>query len=399
MEGPSLKQVAVIGAGGKMGGGIALLLLQQMSHYEDFTLYLVDANENALKKTMHYLKEEITRYGEKKIALLRERYQSRQELVSNLEMIEFFVSESLMNVQWGTSLYNLAPCTHIFEAIIEDETAKVELFKKVETIAKSPWYFTNTSSIPIHVLEEKSGIQGRIVGFHFYNPPAIQKLVELIFPQKIDPKLKDFSFELAKKLGKDVVVSKDVAGFIGNGHFLREISYATTLKKLTPKDIYQMNVVTEKFLVRPMGIFRLMDYVGVDVVLKIASVMRQYLKVDLPIPELENIKAFFKYESGQIVQVFDIKSKKYVDIDPAWEKELGTLPPVWVPWKKMTDPTPYLKALMQEKTPGALIAKEYLKHSKTIGENLIQDQVAANFKDVDFVLRNGFYHSYGLEPL
>src|SRR6185295_16568588 len=100
-------------------------------------------------------------------------------------------------------------------------------------IAPKAFVLSNTSSIPIHLLASESGLKDQLIGFHFYNPPAVQKLVELI-PQERAGEVADevadevlaISQELAKKMNKIVVYSRDVAGFIGNGHFSREIALA-----------------------------------------------------------------------------------------------------------------------------------------------------------------------------
>ena len=90
--------------------------------------------------------------------------------------------------------------------------------------------------------------------------------------------------KLAKRLKKIVVHSKDEAGFIGNGHMMREVVFACKKVEELSRDysleesIYLINRVTQDWLVRPMGIFQLMDYVGLDVCQHIGHIMRTYLK-------------------------------------------------------------------------------------------------------------------------
>ncbi len=121
------------------------------------------------------------------------------------------------------------------------------------------------------------------MGFHFYNPPAIQKLVELIVTKASQPEMQEFANNYAKALRKIVVPSNDKAGFIGNGHFMRDALYGINLAKDLAADrplyeaIYMVNKVTQDFLVRPMGIFQLIDYVGIDVVQFIMKVMNPHL--------------------------------------------------------------------------------------------------------------------------
>ena len=166
----------------------------------------------------------------------------------------------------------------IFDAVPEDLDLKLRLLKKTAGKNRTrPWLFTNTSSIPIDELDAKAGLGGRIMGVHFYNPPAVQKLVELIRAKTTKGEVAEFAELFAKNLRKTVVRSRDRAGFIGNGHFMRDLLHAIgeaeRLAGTMPlaEAIYTVNRVSQDFLVRPMGIFQLIDYVGLDVCQRILS--------------------------------------------------------------------------------------------------------------------------------
>jgi len=73
----------------------------------------------------------------------------------------------------------------IFEAVSENRALKVKLLSDIDQNNENkPWFFTNTSSVPIGLIEDEAGLDGRVIGFHFYNPPAVQRLVELIKNRK-----------------------------------------------------------------------------------------------------------------------------------------------------------------------------------------------------------------------
>ena len=118
----------------------------------------------------------------------------------------------------------------------------------------------------INELDKKANLKGRIIGFHFYNPPAIQKLVELIVAENTDADLVNFANLYAKNIGKIIVPSRDIAGFIGNGHFMRDALYAINeVEKLSqslslPEAIFAINRVSQDFQIRPMGMFQLIDF-------------------------------------------------------------------------------------------------------------------------------------------
>ncbi|MGB8657872.1 MAG: 3-hydroxyacyl-CoA dehydrogenase family protein [Candidatus Zixiibacteriota bacterium] len=434
-----LKNVSVIGAAGKMGSGISLLLAQEMARRKllpenkgsTFRLHLIDVNEAALDGLNSYLKTQLVKAGEKSTVMLRELYKDRDDLVENYDVIDAFVDDAMSVVRLETDLDVIKNSHIVFEAVLEDKNLKVDLFKKMERlVAPDTLYFTNTSSIPISVLNQAADLGGRIIGFHFYNPPAVQRLAELIAPESTKPELKEMALELAKRLRKKIVPSNDIAGFIGNGHFLRDGLYAIReAKKMAgeyglPGAIYVMNKVSQDLLVRPMGIFQLIDYVGVDVYQCISETVSGYikgedLKDDLLLQMTQKKvlggqyadgsqkDGFLKYERNRPAGVYDLEKGAYKLFDPnGWsgelDKKLGEYPIGTIPWRSLLmDPkkedklSVYFKNLSASNTLGAGLAKAYLKRSKEIGEFLVKSGVAKSAQDVNDVLLNGFYHLYG----
>ncbi len=434
-----LKNVSVVGAAGKMGSGIALLLAQEMTRQKllpenknsIYRLHLIDINEAALDGLHRYLKAQLVKAAEKTTVMLRELYKDREDLVENYDIIGAFVDDALSVVRLGTDLNAVKNSHMIFEAVVEDKNLKVDLLKKIDQLTDSnTFYFTNTSSIPISVLNGEANLGGRIIGFHFYNPPAVQRLVELISPDSTRPELKEMALELGKRLRKKIVFANDIAGFIGNGHFLRDGLYAIKeAKKMAgeftlPGALYIMNKVSQDLLLRPMGILQLIDYVGVDVYHCISETVASYikgedLKDDLLAQMVERKvlggqyadgsqkDGFLKYEKNRPAGVYDIEEGEYKMFDPnGWsgelDRKLGDYPQGTIPWRKLlTNPkreeklSQYFKNLNASDTLGAKLAKAYLKKSKQIGEFLVETKVASSAQDVNDVLLNGFYHLYG----
>jgi len=258
----------------------------------------------------------------------------------------------------------------------------------------------------------------------------VQRLLEMISPKGTRPELKEMALELAKRLRKKVVPANDIAGFIGNGHFLRDGLYAIKeAKKMAgehtlPGALYIMNKVSQDLLVRPMGILQLIDYVGVDVYQCISETIAGYIKgedlKDELLSQMVNKKVlggqyadgsqkdgFLKYEKGRPAGIYDLEKGEYKMFDPnGWsgelDKKLGAYPQGTTPWRKLLmDPkkeeklTVYFKNLNASDTLGAKLAKAYLKRSKEIGEFLVKTGVAQSAQDVNDVLLNGFYHLYG----
>ena len=432
-----LENVAVLGAAGKMGSGIVLLLAQEMAKLKiqnpdkAYHLYALDVSETALDGLISYIRVQATKAAEKGCVALRELYRGREDLVENYDIIDQFTNDTMAVIRPSLELTTLRNARMVFEAIVEDADMKIKVIKQLDSICSGDTiYFTNTSSIPIHILDEGVGLGGRIIGYHFYNPPAVQKLAELIPAVSTRKDIVDISHEIAARLRKKIIPSNDVAGFIGNGHFMRDILHANTeVERLsdtltTVEAIYAMNKVSQEFLIRPMGIFQLIDYVGIEVCQLIMKVMSKNiaglnLESDLINRMVEKKilggqyadgtqkDGFLKYEKNRPVGVYDLEKGEYVMLDPdGWTQEvdakLGTLPDGWTPWRKLLmdpDKDDKLKNcfnnLKSMNTLGAELAKAYFRRSKAIGESLVKDGVAHHTDDVNGVLTNGFYHLYG----
>lgn len=434
-----LENVTVLGAAGKMGSGILLLTAVEMADLSlkpehrdlQFVLNAVDVSQQALAGLMHYLRTQLRRIAEKKTVQLREWYKDRQDLIENAEIIDQYIFDVISIVRPGTAMEVAHDSTLVFEAVNENIDLKVKLLSGIDqNNPNSPWFFTNTSSIPIHELDKKAGLGGRILGFHFYNPPAVQRLVELIVSDTTRPELREFAFAYAKNLKKKVVPSNDFAGFIGNGHFMRDILHGIAAVEQLVKEegisfveaVFAVNKVSQEFLIRPMGIFQLIDYVGIDVCQFIMKVMNPYLPdEDLHSPLLDRMMelgvkggqnpdgsqkdGFLQYEKGKPAGVYDPEKKEYAAVgqfQAAVDAKIGALPGTAAPWKAIVGAPAkeeklgnYFKELETMDTLGARLARRYAATSRQIGLDLVTRKVANSEEDVNTVLLTGFYHAYG----
>jgi 3-hydroxyacyl-CoA dehydrogenase len=432
-----LRKVSILGAGGKMGSGILLLTAQEMADHsmmpenrgKQFSLTAIDVSEENLKGVKNYLSGQVRKTAEKSIVRLREVYSERRDLIENGEIIDQYITDVMNVVQTSTSVEQAYGSSMVFEAVSENPELKVELLGQIDKHSDGDtWYFTNTSSIPIHSLDEGASLGGRIIGFHFYNPPAVQRLVELIPAKGTKKQVRDFSLEYAKRLRKKVVLSSDVAGFIGNGHFMRDILFAASeVEKLSkgmplPQAILMINRITQDYLIRPMGIFQLTDYVGLDVCRYIMQVMDPHMEeedihcelVDRLVeqgvtggqfPDGSQKNGFLRYEKGGITGVYNPEKKEYVPaaaLNKDCDRALGSLPQAHMPWKSLIrEPgkgeilDKYFSQLVESPTAGAQLAVDFGMNSCNIGKLLVEKKVAASTEDVNTVLLTGFYHAYG----
>lgn len=432
-----LQNVSVLGAAGKMGSGILLLTAVEMADIslkpefqgKPFVLHAIDVSPQALDGLVKYLHSQVIKMAEKKMVQLRHVYAQRADLIENSEIVQEYVRHVMALVRPTTRLESAYDSYLIFEAIKEDPALKAKVLSQIDTHNPwKPWYFTNTSSIPITEVDEASKLGGRIIGFHFYNPPAIQKLVELIKGKQTLADLEEFAKKYAKNLRKTVVPSSDIAGFVGNGHFMRDLIFGMKLAERLSADmpmheaIYIVNRVTQDYLVRPMGIFQLIDYVGADVCQYILSVMNARIQgEDLHSPLLDHYIAagvkggqfsdgsqkngILQYDKGKVTGIFCLKRNDYapyVDFQERCNGKMGEDPAGMPAWKnavrsgdKDTLFTTWFQTVKGAGNMGALLAQEYAIESARNAKKLVSDGVAASTDDVNTVLLTGFFHAYG----
>lgn len=434
-----LQNVSVLGAAGKMGSGILLLTAVEMTDLsllpenkgKSFVLNAIDVSPEGLSGLMRYLRDQVRKIAEKKTVWLRKMYADRDDLIENYDIIDEYIFDVLNVVRPVTTMSAAYSSNLIFEAVSENRALKVKLLSDIDSNNQNnPWYFTNTSSVPIGLIEEEANLTGRVIGFHFYNPPAVQRLVELIKTENTGNNVVEFAHDYAKKLKKIIVPSNDFAGFIGNGHFMRDALHgmkeaqALADEKNIPlyKAIYMINKITQDYLVRPMGIFQLIDYVGIDVVQFILGVMNPFVTDEelhsslLDTMMLQGVKGgqkssgaqkdgFLKYKGSRITSIWDIHKQTYVDIEEfkdECDEMLGELPDSAVAWKsiirnKKKDEllAAFFNDLKVLDALGATIAIKYGLKSKSIGEKLVNDAVADEVDHVNTVMLTGFFHAYG----
>lgn len=429
------KNVTVLGAAGKMGSGILYLTALHLSQLklgsesknETFVINAVDQSHERLNGLLDYTRQLLLKWAEKNIVWLRNAYESRADLIENSEIIQAYVIDAMDLIKPSTKLEVAYDSSLIFEAVLENIELKTKLFTQIkEHNTNDPWFLTNTSSIPIQELNKSAHLSGNIIGCHFYNPPAIQKLIEVIEIENGNKELSKLVYEFGKALGKIMVPANDIAGFIGNGFFMRDLLFALDKIKALKSEfsfaesVLIMDTVTRDFMLRPMGIFQLMDYVGIDVCTFILNVMNSYLDEELHSKLLTKLMdrgvkggqhsngsqkpGFFTYEKGRIVSVYDHNKEAYIpveEIQPKINNYLGTLPENQS-WKglsrnrnKETLIQDFFSKMKTAPNKGCTLALEYMKAMHAIGIKLVSDKVTDAPENVNTVMTTGFHHIYG----
>ena len=155
----------------------------------------------------------------------------------------------------------------VIEAIIEDLEAKKEVFAELDKIMPEDAILaTNTSSMSITVIAEATKRPDRVAGMHFFNPPQIMKLVEVVRGYKTSDETVATLMELARQLGKEPIeVKKDSPGFIVNRIMIPQFIEAIRLAEEGVASLEDIDKAVKLGLNYPMGPFELQDFAGVDI--------------------------------------------------------------------------------------------------------------------------------------
>lgn len=232
--------VGIIGAGA-MGRGIA-----QVAGTAGHRVILYDSHLPALEQAAAHLRQALDKlFAKGKIS-------SPDEIYNRFSFTDNF--------------QDFSSCGLIIEAIIEQEEAKKQVFKNVEKhISGHCLLATNTSSLSVTALAAACASPGRFAGLHFFNPPPLMALVEVVPAIQTDAAVIKYLTALMQEWGKIPVVAKDTPGFIVNrvarpfyGEALR--IYEEGIADIATIDYAMTHVGGFK-----MGPFALMDYIGHDV--------------------------------------------------------------------------------------------------------------------------------------
>ena len=249
-----IRRIAVLGAG-TMGHGIAQVAA--MSGYE---VRLMDVSDDFVSKGLNRIRESLTKFVEK-------------GRISKEEM------EATLNRIIGTTDLTQAvrDADFVIEAVPEVFQLKAKVLKEVDEIAPPHAILaTNTSSLPVSELASTTGRPDRFVGMHFFNPPQLMRLVEVVRGDLTSDQTIGTTIELARSMGKEpVLVRKDVPGFIVNRILVRWLNEACLIVEREGIDISLIDSSLKGRAGLPMGAFELSDYIGLDVMRDIITAMME----------------------------------------------------------------------------------------------------------------------------
>ncbi len=241
----AIAKAAVIGSG-SMGHGIAQIL--SMAGAE---VMMTDINDALLKKGLDSIKWSLDRFVEKR-TLKKEDADAAISRIHTTTNFEGAVKDADL----------------VVEAVPENLELKKQVFSRIDkTAPKHSILASNTSTLSITEISKATQRPDKVIGLHFFNPPQLMPLVEVIRGGRTSEDTVNSMLELTKRLGKTaVVVKKDIRGFIVNGvagAVFNEAFWLVHRGEATRDEIDAAMKYKAGF---PMGVFELADFVGLDIV-------------------------------------------------------------------------------------------------------------------------------------
>jgi 3-hydroxybutyryl-CoA dehydrogenase len=258
MSGPHIKKVTVLGAG-LMGHGIAQVCAQAAGY--DVTL--LDVKQELVDRGMSMIRDSIAKFVAKGAIDRKKGEETLSRIHPSLDLKSAVESSQL-----------------VIEAATEDPKLKLDLYRKVsEHLPMDAILASNTSSISITLLGSATKNPKNVAGMHFFNPPQLMPLIEVIRGAETTDATVESIRGAAKQMGKETVLcKKDSPGFIVNRILIPALTEATLLLEEGVADKEDIDKAVTLGLNWPMGPLKLLDYVGLDTALSISQVLTENLK-------------------------------------------------------------------------------------------------------------------------
>lgn len=284
--------VAVIGAG-SMGHGIA-----QVSAMAGHDVVMRDVEEELVQSGLDGIEENL------------------QGGVDRGKVTEAEMKETLARIEGTTDLTEaVGDADLVVEAVPEDMDLKKSVFEDVEDAAPADAVLaSNTSSLPVTELASALEKPSRAVGLHFFNPPHIMPLVEIIVAEQTSEETEEFAVDYVEGIEKEAVVIRDTPGFATSRLGVALGLEAARMVEEGVADPADIDAGMREGYNHPMGPLELTDHVGLDVRLHIAESLREELGERFKPPQILKRKVragklgkktgegFYEYdENGEII--------------------------------------------------------------------------------------------------
>lgn len=249
-----IKTIGVIGAG-QMGNGIA-----QVAASIGLNVVMYDISETALEKGMATISKSCDRFVKKET------------------MTESDKKQLLERIKTSTQMSDFKSCQLVVEAATENLDLKLKIFSDLDKVTSPETILcSNTSSISITKIASVTSKPQNVAGMHFMNPVPLMKLVEGIRGLQTSDETFKITRNLAEKMGKTFVESRDMPGFIVNRILMPMINEAVYALYEGIADVEAIDSAMKLGTNQPMGPLTLADFIGLDTCLAIMEVLHTEL--------------------------------------------------------------------------------------------------------------------------
>jgi 3-hydroxybutyryl-CoA dehydrogenase len=246
-----IRSVAVVGAG-QMGSGIA-----HVAAAAGFSVVLTDVEDVFVRRARATIEKNFDRE------------------ITRGKRTEKEKSRALSLLSETADLKKVAGADLVIEAIVENEAAKADLFRKLDSLCDPRAIFaSNTSSISITRLAAVTGRPDRFIGMHFMNPVPVMELVEVIRGIATSDETAATVEALARRMGKTPVFCNDNPGFVSNRVLLPMINEAIEALREGVATREAIDTILKLGMNHPMGPLTLADFIGLDTCLAILRVLQ-----------------------------------------------------------------------------------------------------------------------------
>lgn len=299
-----INHLAVLGAG-TMGGGIAQL-----------------AADKGIRVRMKDISNEALAIGFKAAS------QIWQKKVKRRRLTKYEYDQKMAMMTGGLDYAGFKNTDIVVEAIVEDMNVKKKVIAETAKHLKDDAIFaTNTSSLSVSEMATAHPKPKQFVGMHFFNPVHKMPLVEVIRGKETSDEVVASTFKLAKDMAKFPVVVKDGPGFLVNRLLLPWLAEALFLLD-DGMDVEKVDRMYTHTFGMPMGPYRLMDEVGLDVCVKVLKIFKaafpDRIETSPLVEKFAESKRLGK-KNGLGFYKYDSKGKQG-DFDPEVYKEFGLGP-------------------------------------------------------------------------
>jgi 3-hydroxybutyryl-CoA dehydrogenase len=252
-----VNRIGVVGCG-LMGSGIA-----EVTAGAGAQVIVIESDDDTLEA------------GRQRIA------KSLARAVASLKLTDDDAARIQSNLTFSTNISDLKDREMVIEAVAENETLKLEVFRRIDEAVADPNAIlaTNTSSIPIITVAMATKRPQQVVGMHFFNPVPVLRLVEVISSLRTSPETTEHTIDYARDvLGKKVITSPDRAGFVVNALLIPYLLSAIRMVEAGYASAEDIDTGMVEGCAHPMGPLALTDLIGLDTTLAVAESLYEEFK-------------------------------------------------------------------------------------------------------------------------